>query len=150
MMADTLYGGDENVQAAETSGVELVAHPRLRAGNRPAALTLDDSTWTNGPGVGACLQGHEPLVVERDKEAGTGIELAGGMRGKISATPARSTRLGRPQHLGIHRQGPSLAERRREQRPGVRSGTAARASSRPTAAEESAEIEAVEGTGTVA
>ena len=37
MLADTLYGGDENVQAAETRGVELVVRSRLRAGIHPAA-----------------------------------------------------------------------------------------------------------------
>ena len=56
MLADTPYGGDENVQAAETRGVELVApisgcEPEID----PAALTLDDfagGAWGRG-GMGS-------------------------------------------------------------------------------------------------
>ena len=97
MLADTLYGGDENVQAAETRGVELVAaiagcEPEID----PAALTLDDFAVDERTGrVEACPQGHAPLVVERDGErARRGSRWRRRSAGDApSATPARSTRL---------------------------------------------------------
>jgi Transposase DDE domain len=79
MLADTLYGGDENVQAAEDRGVELVAPiPGREPAIDPAALTLDDFAVDERTGwVEACPQGHTPLLVERDEEAGTTrIEMA--------------------------------------------------------------------------
>jgi hypothetical protein len=73
MLADTLYCGDENVQAAETRGVELVGPiPGRQPESDPAALTIDDFAVDERTGhVDACPQGHVPLVVERDQEAGT-------------------------------------------------------------------------------
>jgi hypothetical protein len=79
MLADTLYGGDENVQAAADRGVELVAPiPGREPKIDPAALTLDDFAVDERTGrVETCPQGHTPLVVERDDEAGTThIEMA--------------------------------------------------------------------------
>lgn len=79
MLADTLYGSDENVQAAEDRGVELVAPiPGREPKIDPAALTLDDFAVDERTGrVETCPQGHTPLVVERDEEAGTThIEMA--------------------------------------------------------------------------
>ena len=97
MLADTLYGGDENVQAAETRGVELVATiPGCEPEIDPAALTLDDFAVDERTGrAKACPQGHAPLVVERDKEAGTTrIEMRQrSARDAPSAMRARSTRL---------------------------------------------------------
>ena len=97
MLADTLYSGDENMQAAATRGVEFIAPiPGCEPEIDPAALTLDDFAVDKRTGrVEACPQGHAPLVVERDKEAGTTrIEMAPEVCGDApSATPARSTRL---------------------------------------------------------
>ena len=79
MLADTLYCGDENVQAAEDRGVELVGPiPGREPASDPAALTLDDFAVDERTGrVEACPQGHTPLVVERNEEAGTTrIEMA--------------------------------------------------------------------------
>src|SRR5208283_4875489 len=101
MLADTLYGGDENVQAAETRGVELVAPiPGCEPEIDPAALTLDDFAVDERTGrVEACPQGHAPLVVERDKEAGTTrIEMAPEVCGGCpfrNACPIHKTRDGR-------------------------------------------------------
>ena len=141
MLADTLYGSDENVQAAETRGVELAAPiPGCEPEIDPAALTLDDFAVDERTGrVEACPQGHTPLVVERNEEAGTNADRdgAGGLRGM--PLPQRlpdSQDSRRSLHLGVHRQGPSpgwaaagtrdpvFTERYRD----------ARASSRPTAA----------------
>src|SRR5208337_3346832 len=98
MLADTLYGGDENVQAAETRGVELVAPiPGCEPGIDPAALTLDDfAVWTNGPGV------WKPVRKDTRRwwSSGTRKRARRGSRWRRrsagdapSATPARSTRL---------------------------------------------------------
>jgi hypothetical protein len=79
MLADTLYCGDENVQAAEDRGVELVGPiPGREPKSDPGALTLDDFAVDERTGrVEACPQGHTPLVVERNEEAGTTrIEMA--------------------------------------------------------------------------
>ena len=83
MLADTLYCGDENVQAAEDRGVELVGPiPGREPESDPAALTLDDFAVDERTGrVEACPQGHTPLVVERNEEAGTTrIEMAAEVR----------------------------------------------------------------------
>jgi hypothetical protein len=73
MLADTLYCGDENVQAAEDRGVELVGPiPGREPASDPGALTLDDFAVDERTGrVEACPQGHAPLVVERNEETGT-------------------------------------------------------------------------------
>ena len=84
MLADTLYGGDENVQAAEDRGVELVAPiPGREPEIDPATLTLDDFAVDERTGrVEACPQGHTPLVVERNfrkKGANDVIETDAGL-----------------------------------------------------------------------
>ena len=155
MLADTLYGGDENVQAAETRGVELVAPiPGCEPEIDPAALTLDDFAVDERTGrVEACPQGHAPLVVERDKESGYDADRdgAGGLRGiplpQRLPDPQDSRR---PLHLGIHRQGPSPGWSAAGTRdPGVYGAVRATLGHRvdQQRLEESAGIEAVEGTG---
>ena len=120
MLADTLYGGDENVQAAETRGVELVAPiPGCEPEIDPAALTLDDFAMDERTGhVETCPQGHAPLVVERDKEAGTTrIEMAPEVCGGCpfrNACPIHKTRDGR-YTLEFTDKAHRLAGRRREQ-----------------------------------
>ena len=73
VLADTIYGGDENVQAAAARGVELVAPiPGRPPATDPRALTLDDFAVDERTGdVTACPAGHAPLAVGRDPEAGT-------------------------------------------------------------------------------
>ena len=115
-----LYGGDENVQAAETRGVELVAPiPGCEPEIDPAALTLDDFAVDERTGrVEACPQGHAPLVVERDKEAGTTrIEMAPEVCGGCpfrNACPIHKTRDSR-YTLEFTDKAHRLAGRRREQ-----------------------------------
>ena len=134
MLADTLYGGDENVQAAETRGVELVtAIPGCEPEIDPAALTLDDFAVDERTGrVEACPQGHAPLVVERDKEAGTTrIEMAPEVCGGCpfrNACPIHKTRDGR-YTLEFTDKAHRLAGRRREREtPGVYGAVRARRS----------------------
>ncbi|MGA8346922.1 MAG: transposase, partial [Isosphaeraceae bacterium] len=120
MLADTLYGSDENVQAAETRGVELAAPiPGCEPEIDPAALTLDDFAVDERTGrVEACPQGHTPLVVERNEEAGTTrIEMAPEVCGGCpfhNACPIHKTRDGR-YTLEFTDKAHRLAGRRREQ-----------------------------------
>jgi Transposase DDE domain len=124
MLADTLFGGDENVQAAEARGVELAAPvPGCEPEIDPAALMLDDFAVDERTGrVEACPQGHTPLVVERDKEAGTTrIEMAPEVCGGCpfrNACPIHKTRDGR-YTLEFTDKAHRLAGRRREQQTPV-------------------------------
>ncbi len=120
MLADTLYGGDENVQAAQDRGVELVGPiPGREPESDPGALTLDDFAVDERTGrVEACPQGHTPLVVERSEEAGTTrIEMAAaaceGCPFRTSC-PIHETRDGRYE-LDFTDKDHRLAGRRREQ-----------------------------------
>ena len=120
MLADTLYCGDENVQAAEGRGVELVGPiPGREPASDPGALTLDDFAVDERTGrVEACPQGHTPIVVERNDEAGTTrIEMAAaaceGCPFRTSC-PIHQTRDGRYE-LDFTDKDHRLAGRRREQ-----------------------------------
>src|SRR5271169_6113505 len=120
MLADTLYCGDENVQAAEARGVELVGPiPGREPESDPTALTIDDFAVDERTGhVDACPQGHVPLVVERDQEAGTTrIEMAPEVCGGCpfrNACPINRTRDGR-YTMEFSDKDHRLAGRRREQ-----------------------------------
>jgi hypothetical protein len=120
MLADTLYCGDENVQAAEDRGVELVGPiPGREPKSVPEALTLDDFAVDERTGrVEGCPQGYTPLVVERNEEAGTTrIEMAAaaceGCPFRTSC-PIHKTRDGRYE-LDFTDKDHRLAGRRREQ-----------------------------------
>jgi Transposase DDE domain len=120
ILADTLYGSDENMQAAEARGVELVAPiPGREPESDPEALTLDDFAVDERTGeVEACPQGHVPLVVERDEEAGTTRiemppEVCGGCPFR-NACPINKTRDGR-YTMEFSDKDHRLAGRRREQ-----------------------------------
>jgi hypothetical protein len=70
LLADTLYTGDENVQAAAARGVDLVGPVPGRA---PAAdaetLTVDDFAMDERTGtIDACPAGHRPTSCSRDTE----------------------------------------------------------------------------------
>jgi hypothetical protein len=120
MLADTLYCGDENVQVAEDRGVELVGPiPGREPASDPGALTLDDFAVDERTGrVEACPQGHTPLVVQRNEEAGTTrIEMAAaaceGCPFRASC-PIHQTRDGRYE-LDFTDKDHRMAGRRREQ-----------------------------------
>ena len=78
MLADTAYGGDDNVQKAAGKGVEMVSPV---AGPEPAGpssdnalspLTIDDFAVDERTGkVTACPTGRVPLETIRDAKAGT-------------------------------------------------------------------------------
>ena len=78
MLADTAFGGDENVQTAADMGVELVSpvagpEPVGASGDTAVSpLTLDDFAVDERTGkVTACPSGRVPLETIHDAEAGT-------------------------------------------------------------------------------
>ncbi|MGA2930279.1 MAG: transposase [Solirubrobacteraceae bacterium] len=121
MLADTAYGGDGNVQAAQARGVELVAPvPGGELKSDPEALTVDDFAVDERTGeVEACPRGHVPLVVERDEEAGTTRvemppEICSGCPFR-DACPINMTWGGRHYTMTFTDKDHRLAGRRREQ-----------------------------------
>jgi hypothetical protein len=75
MLADTAFGGDENVQAAAALGVEVispVAGRTTEAQTDPARLTIDDFAHDERTGrVGACPTGRVPLQTVYDEASDT-------------------------------------------------------------------------------
>jgi hypothetical protein len=73
MLADTLYTGDENVQAAAARGVDLVGPVPGRAPESdPEALSVDDFAWDERTGmIDACPAGHKPTSCSRDAATAT-------------------------------------------------------------------------------
>ena len=120
VLADTLYCGDENVQAAEDRGVELVGPiPGREPASDPLALTLDDFAVDERTGrVEACPQGHTPLVVERNEETdATRLEMPAAACESCpfrTSCPIHQTRDGRYE-LDFTDKDLRLAGRRREQ-----------------------------------
>jgi hypothetical protein len=78
LVADTLYTGDENVQAAVERGVDLVGPVPGRAPEAdPEALTVDDFAWDERTGtINACPAGHRPTSSAHDAAtARTRVEM---------------------------------------------------------------------------
>jgi DDE family transposase len=78
LLADTLYTGDENVQAAAARGVDLVGPVPGRAPEvDPEALSVDDFAWDERTGlIDACPAGHPPTSCSYDAEtARTRLEM---------------------------------------------------------------------------
>ena len=73
LLADTLYCGDENVQAAAALGVDLVGPVPGRApAADPGALTVDDFAWNEHTRtIDACPTGHRPTSCSHDAETAT-------------------------------------------------------------------------------
>ena len=73
MLADTLYTGDENVQAAAARDVDLVGPVPGRAPeSAPEALSVDDFAWDERTGkIDACPAGHKPTSCAHDAATAT-------------------------------------------------------------------------------
>ena len=78
MLADTAYGSDDNVQACEDKGVELVSPT---PGKKPAdayAVNSDDFVVDETTGeVESCPRGEQPLESNRDEAKGLTIVVMG-------------------------------------------------------------------------
>lgn len=120
LLADTAYTGDENVQAAEKRGVELIGPVPGRAPEiLPDALTVDDFAIDERTGViTACPAGHKPLSCTRDAKSGkTKVEMPAEICGGClfrSQCPIGEARKGRFV-LEISDKERRLAGRRHEQ-----------------------------------
>jgi DDE family transposase len=73
LLADTLYTGDENVEAAAARGVDLIGPVPGRAPEAdPEALTVDDFALDERTGtIDACPAGHRPTLCARNTETAT-------------------------------------------------------------------------------
>jgi hypothetical protein len=75
MLADTAYGGDDNVQTAAALGVEVVspvAGPTTAAETDPEQLTVDDFAHDERTGkIQACPTGRIPLQTVYDADSDT-------------------------------------------------------------------------------
>lgn len=73
MLADTLYTGDENVQAAAARGVDLIGPvPGRTPDAAPEALSADDFAHDERTGtITACPAGHEPTSSAYDAATST-------------------------------------------------------------------------------
>lgn len=61
ILADTLYGGDENVETAKAQGVEVIAPVMGRSSKKE--LTLSDFTLSEEGEPTVCPQGHKPQEI---------------------------------------------------------------------------------------
>jgi len=67
ILADTLYGSDENCEKAREQGVEIVSPVTGRG--KETSVTLNDFTLTQSGEVKSCPEGHRPEQTRKD-EAG--------------------------------------------------------------------------------
>lgn len=67
VLADTLYGGDDNEQSAKDNQVELVA-PTFKGGIS-TGISLSDFTFDDNGYVASCPAGHRPVKVRFKKKA---------------------------------------------------------------------------------
>jgi hypothetical protein len=66
ILADTLYGGDDNVQAAKAAQVELIA-PTFK-GSKSGTSGLTDFKFDDNGYITACPAGHSPEKVKHKKK----------------------------------------------------------------------------------
>ncbi len=66
VLADSLYGSDENCEGAKTMGVEVVS-PTMGT-PKEGAISLDDFEHSEQGKVISCPQGHAPVKVKKSKK----------------------------------------------------------------------------------
>ncbi len=67
ILADSLYGSDDNVEKAKELGVEVVS-PAM--GSTPVGLSLADFTFCDADEMSACPQGQKPQRIKTGKNGG--------------------------------------------------------------------------------
>ena len=67
VLADTLYGSDENSQKAEKLGVEVVSPAKSTKGKEESSITLSDFEVSEKGDVVSCPQGHAPVRTKTRK-----------------------------------------------------------------------------------
>jgi hypothetical protein len=72
LLADTLYGGDENVETAKEMGVEVVA-PAM--GTQEQSITLADFQFSETDEMTACPAGHPPQKIKIGKKGGLTVNF---------------------------------------------------------------------------
>jgi hypothetical protein len=114
VLADSLYGSDENIEAAKELGVEVVA-PAM--GKREeSAIGLNDFTFDDNCDLTSCPAGHAPVKVKQNKKkksAAFDLELCAGCphRDDCPAKPGKKYR-----YLHYDEKDIRLAERRATER----------------------------------
>ena len=71
VLADSLYGSDENGEKAKKMGVKIIS-PAMGAPNGEA-LNLSDFTQTENGKISACPQGHAPVRFKRGKKSACSV-----------------------------------------------------------------------------
>jgi len=71
VLADSLYGGDDNCEKARERSVEVISPVIGRP--QESELTLADFTWADEGTVRACPQGHVPVKVKHKRGKHTAI-----------------------------------------------------------------------------
>jgi hypothetical protein len=74
VLADSLYGSDENQEKAKELGVEVIS-PVMGA-PKEEALSLADFLQTDKGTIAACPQGHVPVKVKRGKKNAISVAFA--------------------------------------------------------------------------
>jgi hypothetical protein len=67
LLADSLYGSDDNVEKAGELGVEVVS-PAM--GTAPDGISLADFTFSDADEMTACPQGQSPQRIKTGKNSG--------------------------------------------------------------------------------
>lgn len=67
LLADSLYGSDDNVERAKEQGVEVVA-PAM--GTQDSTVTLADFQFSDMDEITACPAGHAPVQIKTGKHGG--------------------------------------------------------------------------------
>ena len=71
VLADSLYGSDENGEKAKEMGVEIIS-PAMGT-PKEETLNLSDFTQTENGKISACPQGHAPMRFKRGKKSTCGV-----------------------------------------------------------------------------
>jgi hypothetical protein len=72
LLADSLYGSDENIEKAKDHGVEVIS-PAM--GSAPEGISLADFTFTDEDEITACPQGQKPQRIKTGRKGGSVVHF---------------------------------------------------------------------------